>query len=178
MKKIFIIFLVSFVAISCNNKNEENEKVRYTQNSEEINTLKEIIQNYENGEWDKYKSHYADTARIYYNSTQSENIDQVLANHQESIEALSSYEFPDEDDDYEMVVTDDDETWVNYWGDWQGTIAENDSMIEIPVHITARFIKGKVVVEHVYFDNSGIMGAYQQLEANRSMDSINEAQTN
>jgi len=178
MKKIFIIFLISAVTISCTEKNKENEKVRYTQNSEEINTVKELIQNYENGEWDKYKSHYADTAKIYYNSRESQNIDQVMANHREAISGLSSYVFPDEYDEYEMVVTDDDETWVNYWGDWQGTIAENDSLIEIPVHITARFDKGKIVAEHVYYDNSGIMGAYQQLEANKTMDSIQEAQTN
>ncbi len=178
MKKLMILFLVSILTISCNDGKKENEKIRYTQDSEEINTLKSVIQNYENGEWDKYKTHYADTAKLYYNSRQSQNVDQVLDDHKQSLEGLSNYEFPDEHDEYEMVVTDDDETWVNYWGDWQGTIAENDSMIEIPVHITARFVDGKIVAEHVYFDNSGMIAAYEALGVKRSMDSINKAQTN
>lgn len=173
-----LLILISIIIVSCNDGKKENEKVRYTQNSEEINTLKSVIQNYENGEWDKYKSHYADTAKLYYNSSQSQNVDQVLQNHKQSLEGLSNYEFPDERDEYEMVVTDDDETWVNYWGDWQGTIAENDSMIEIPVHITARFIDGKIVAEHVYFDNSGIMAAFEGLEMKRANDSINNAKAN
>lgn len=154
--------------ISCNDGKRENEKTRYTQDSEEINTLKAVIQNYEDADWDKYKTHYADTAKLYYNSTQSQNIDQILADHQQSAEGLSNYQFPDEDDEYEMVVTDDGETWVNYWGEWQGTIAENDSTIEIPVHITARFVDGKIVAEHVYFDNSGIMTAFADLNEART----------
>jgi len=173
MKKLIIIFIISIITVSCNTGDKKDEKVRYTQNSEEINTLKEAIQDYENGDWESYRTHFADTAKMYYNSNEAKDINAVLASHKESISGLSSYEFTDGQDEYEMVVTDDEETWVNFWGDWQGTIAENNSMIEIPVHITARFIGGKVVTEHVYFDNSGIIAAFEKLQANNAMDSIN-----
>lgn len=167
MKKLIIIALATMLVASCNNENKE-EEIRYTQSSEEINTLKKVIQNYENKDWESYKTHYADTAKLYYNSNQSQDIGAVLAEHKQETEGLSSYDFVDEEDEYEMVVTDDGETWVNFWGDWQGTIAENDSMIEIPVHITARFIEGKIVAEHVYFDNSGINQVFANLEKART----------
>ena len=168
MKNLLLIFLVSILTISCNDGKKENEKVRYTQASEQINTLKAAIQNYESGDWDTYKTHYADTAKLYYNRNESQNVAQVLADHQQSLNGISKYEFLDDSEEYEMVVTDDDETWVNFWGDWQGTMAENDSMIEIPVHITARFVDGKIVSEHVYYDNSGVISAFANLEAART----------
>ena len=165
-----------FLFISCNEGNKEDNKVRYTQDSEEINSLKAVIQNYESGDWEKYRTHFADTAKMYYNSTDPMDIDAVLSMHQENNAALSSYDFPDSDNEFEMVVTDDDETWVNFWGAWQGTIAQNDSTVHIPVHITAQFENGKIVEEHVYFNNSDLTQAITKLEEARAkaQDSLNQ----
>ncbi|MCB7479878.1 ester cyclase [Christiangramia sediminis] len=168
MKKAILIIFSMFLFISCNKANKEDSTVRYTQDSDEISTLKTVIQNYEKGEWDQYRSHFSDTVKMYYNSREAMNIDAVVAMHQENNAALSSYEFPDAKDEFEMVVTDADETWVNFWGEWQGTIAENDSTVYIPVHITARFEDGKIVEEHLYFDNSGITQALTKLEETRT----------
>ena len=69
-----------------------------------------------------------------------------------------------EESEYEMVVTDKGETWVNFWGLWQGRLKANNQLYEIPVHLTAQFIDGKIVKEFGYWDNSPIILAFQQLK--------------
>jgi len=173
MKNLFILFSCIFLLISCNQNNKEEEKIRYTQDSEQINTFKNVLQNYENGEWDEYQSHFADSVELFYNSRESIDVSAAVAMHKQNNSALFSYDFVDSENEFEMVVTDAGETWVNFWGEWEGTIAENDSMIVIPVHITARFEDGKIVKEYLYFDNSGMNDALRMLEESRSIqDSI------
>lgn len=173
MKNLFILFSCIFLLISCDQNNKEEEKIRYTQDSEQINTFKNVLQNYENGEWDEYQSHFADSVELYYNSRESIDVSTAVAMHKQNNSALSSYDFVDSENEFEMVVTDAGETWVNFWGEWEGTIAENDSMIVIPVHITARFEDGKIVKEYLYFNNAGMNDALRMLEEKRSMqDSI------
>ena len=75
MKKFLILFLVTAILISCNKEKEEEKEVRYTQNSEEINTFKAAIKDYESGNWESYAKHYADTAKIYVNSTDPLSVD-------------------------------------------------------------------------------------------------------
>lgn len=177
MKRIFIIFLISVVSISCNEKKKEKEQERYTQHSEEINSLKAAINDYEKGDWKAWASHYADTATFNYNSRENAmSKDEIAKAHQEEIAQLSTYSFPDEFDEYEMVVTDDGETWVNYWGVWQGTVASNNKTVEIPVHITSRFVNGKIVKEYAYFDNSEMMKVLSETDStDTSMDSKNKS---
>lgn len=173
MKNLFLLFSCIFLLISCDQNNKEEEKIRYTQDSEQINTFKNVLQNYENGEWDEYQSHFADSVELYYNSRESIDVSAAVAMHKQNNSALSSYDFVDSENEFEMVVTDAGETWVNFWGEWEGTIAENDSMIVIPVHITARFEDGKIVKEYLYFNNAGMNDALRMLEESRSMqDSI------
>ncbi|WP_295181979.1 hypothetical protein [uncultured Christiangramia sp.] len=173
MKNLFILFSCIFLLISCDQNNKKEEKIRYTQDSEQINTFKNVLQNYENGEWDEYQSHFADSVELFYNSRESIDVSAAVAMHKQNNSALSSYDFVDSENEFEMVVTDAGETWVNFWGEWEGTIAENDSMIVIPVHITARFEDGKIVKEYLYFDNAGMNDALRMLEESRSMqDSI------
>ena len=173
MKNLFILFSCIFLLISCDQNNKEEEKIRYTQDSEQINTFKNVLQNYENGEWEEYQSHFADSVELFYNSRKGIDVSTAIAMHKQNNSALSSYDFVDSENEFEMVVTDAGETWVNFWGEWEGTIAENDSMIVIPVHITARFEDGKIVKEYLYFDNSGMNDALRMLEESRSIqDSI------
>ncbi|WP_321538289.1 nuclear transport factor 2-like protein [Flavobacterium piscinae] len=62
-----------------------------------------------------------------------------------------------EKEEYEMVVTDKGETWVNFWGLWKGTIKTTNKVYEIPFHNTARFVDGKIVEEYGYWNNSEIV---------------------
>jgi len=169
MKKLLIVFLIAVISVSCND--EKKEEVRYTQDSEEINNLKAAIKDYEDASWETMKKHYADTAKIYHNSKQSQNFKQIADGHQQSNAGLSSYGFVDEDDEFEMVLTDDKNTWVNYWGTWTATIKENNKEVTIPVHLTARFLNGKIVEEHGYWDNGIMVAAMQEMQAAKQ-DSI------
>lgn len=164
MKKFLILFLITAIVVSCNEGKKEEKEVRYTQDSEEINTMKAAIKDYEDGNWESLAKHYADTAKIYNNSNQAISIRENIEEFKVNLAGMSSYEFPDDDEEFEMVVTDDNETWVNYWGDWQGTIAENNKEVEIPLHLTARFVDGKIVAQHVYFDNAIMMAAMDDME--------------
>lgn len=161
MKKFLILFTIAAIIVSCNEAKKEEENVRYTQDSEEINTFKAAIKDYEDGNWESYSKHYSDTAKIYHNSKESMTVQENIEAFKEGLAGLSTYEFPDDEDEFEMVVTDDNETWVNYWGDWEATLGENDTSIVVPVHLTARFVNGKIVTEYAYYDNSIIMAAME-----------------
>lgn len=174
-RSIFLILGLAFVFLSCNDNSKEEDK-RYTQKSDEIEVVKGLIANYENGNWEAFKKHYADTAQIYHNSREGTSLDNIIAGHKEGTSGLSTYSFVDENDEYEMVVTDEGNTWVNYWGLWEGTIAENDQQVAVPVHLTARFVDGKIVEEHAYWDNVPMMMAMNELEmAKKEQDSIEDS---
>jgi len=64
-----------------------------------------------------------------------------------------------------MAITDEGKTWVNFWGVWKGTLAANNIVLEIPVHLTAQFIDGKIVREYGYWDNGPIVLAIQEIES-------------
>lgn len=143
---ILIIFIISFTAC-------QQPEARYTQSSPEINTLKAVITDYEAENWEGFASHYADTAKIYVNSDEvfvspTENASRLA----ELIKRYESYGFVEEKGDSEMVVTDDGETWVNFWGLWRATLSGSDQPIDMPVHLTARFVDGKIVKQYDYYN--------------------------
>jgi len=72
---------------------------------------------------------------------------------------FSSCGFVQESIETEMVQTDEGEIWVNFWAVWEGTIASNREKLEMPVHLTAQFVKGKIVKEHAYYNTSEIIAA-------------------
>ncbi|HSQ46585.1 MAG TPA: hypothetical protein VLM44_06650, partial [Lutibacter sp.] len=82
---------------------------------------------------------------------------------------FSSRGFVEKGQEYEMATTDEGNTWVNFWGVWKGTLAANNKVIEIPVHLTAQFIDGKIVREYGYWDNAPIVLAIQEIEATAKM---------
>lgn len=144
----------------------QEQTKRYTQSSPEIDHLKAAIADYEAGNWEGYMSHYADTAKIYHN-TESKPISpkESAEFFAERNSAYSSYGMVEDKGDSEMVVTDEGETWVNYWGLWHGTLAANNQTLEIPIHLTAQFVDGKIVKEYGYFDTAPIMTAMMEIEA-------------
>jgi hypothetical protein len=66
---------------------------------------------------------YADTSKTYFNTkTNPIKVDELLAYYYTNDTLYSFRKFLVEDQEYVMVVTDDGETWVNVWLDWQGTL--------------------------------------------------------
>lgn len=157
MKKLILFGLVAILISAC-----QEQKQRYTQKSEEIETVKILINNYNNKTYDT--SIYADTSKTFYNTKdKSLSPSETIAYHQANDANYSSRGFLDKDQEYEMVVTDDGETWVNCWLDWKGTLAANNKEVDIPIHLTYRFVEGKIVREVGFWDGSEIALILQEM---------------
>jgi len=169
MKKFFLLAFTSLLFIACNNQPQ-----RYTSNSPEINTTKKSIKDYEMGNWDSMKSHYADSAKIIDNVTEKHaiSVDENIKQNKNMLAGFSTYGFIPKNSDYEMVVTDKGETWVNFWGVWKGTLKANNQTLEIPVHLTSQFVNGKIVKEFGYWDNAPIVLALQKIESEKSKEKV------
>ncbi len=163
MKRVLFLGLAIVLSLTACQQQEK----RYTQQSPEIDTYKKVIEAYEKQDWVAMASYYADTAKIMNNVLEAEgvNIADEIANYKDGATYFSSWEYVDADSEYEMVVTDKGETWVNFWGNWQGTLKANNKTYTLPSSITAQFVDGKVVKEFGYWDISKIMLDMQALEA-------------
>ncbi len=151
MRKIFLLGLAIVLSLSAC-----NEKQRYTQQSSEINTYKKVMDDYRKKDWTNTASYYADTAKIANNVVKEKalNVAQALEQNKEDAKL---FDWKVEDVDSEMVVTDKDETWVNYWGIWRGTMKSTGKVYVIPFHSTAQFVDGKIVKEDGYWNTSEIV---------------------
>jgi hypothetical protein len=160
-KIIYLLFAVALFA-ACNT----NQSQRYFSASPEIEITKSTLKHYLDGNWDAMKLLYADTAKVFNNVPEGKGVSIVAAieDYKQEHELFSSISYVAEEDFFEMVVTDDGETWVNYWGLWKGTLKANGEEYEIPVHITQRFIDEKIVRELGYWNNSAIVIALSKLE--------------
>lgn len=151
MKKLILLTLSIALLTAC------NQGKRYTQQSQEIDTYKKVIKAYENQDWENFASHYADTAKIMNNATEDkgQTLAALIETNKEDASLFSSWRYVEKESDYEMVTTDKGETWVNFWGLWQGKLKADGKTHEIPAHMSVQFVDGKIVKEHGYWDISG-----------------------
>lgn len=158
---VLLLLLISMIAC--------NQKQRYTQQSPEIETYKKVIEAYEKQDWENFATHYADTAMVFNNRTKDkgQTLTQFIENNKQDATMFSSWDYVDEDSEYEMVVTDKGETWVNFWGLWQGKT--NGKTYDIPAHMTVQFVDGKIVKEHGYWDISELITNPQNVEVISSL---------
>jgi len=172
MKKLMILGLILVIGLSC-----ENKEPRFTTTSPEIDSVKAIIDDYENGNWDEWMTLYADTAKIYHNTWKTsatsketqESFKEILAN-------CSSYEFDEEPIYYEMIIDDDGKKWVNFWGNWRGTLAANGQELEIPVHLSINFVDGIIVEEYGFYDVSNFVAALNEIAAAKANEATLESE--
>lgn len=159
MKKLLYLLFAVIAVTAC------KQEQRYFAESDETNALKAGIAAYESGDWDTWRSHFADTAKIYVNSVDAVSIDERVTNLSDMTKAMSSYGFNHEEEHIEMVVDKKDETWVYYWGTHNGTFAATGKELSIPVHIAVQFADGKIVQEHVYFDGTAMNAEFAAIAA-------------
>ncbi len=111
-------------------------------------------------------ANFADAAKIYHNNWDTPaSAAQVQEGHINTISNLSSYGFDKDQMVYEQVLDDDGETWVNFWGLWKGTMKANGKTINIPVHISAQYVDGKIVQEYGFWNMSEFVDEMQALQA-------------
>jgi hypothetical protein len=165
MKKLLILGLAIVLFTACDQKD-----TRYTQESSEIETVKKAIKSYNDKTYDM--SIYADSSKTFFNSNSKDKFmssDETVAYHKANDANYSSRGFTNNEPEYEMVVTDEGETWVNSWLEWKGTLAANGKEITIPIHLTYRFVDGKIVRQVGYWDPTEIVMNLQEIEAAKSM---------
>lgn len=160
MKTLFTVSICALLLIGCKQPVE-----RWTNNSAEIDVVKALISDYEAGNWDAWTGHYADTAKMYHNSTEHTSVAELLEGLQSYLEPVSEYGFSDEDIYYEMIIDDKDEKWVNFWGTWEGNIGALDRNMKIPVHLTVKFEGGKIVEEHGFYNMAEYVMAMNEIAA-------------
>lgn len=163
MKTTLILFASLILFTACQNQCPE----RYTQNAPEIDIYKSGFADYEAQNWEGLRSYYAEGAKIHFNRS-SDNpmtIEEAIEDNKRTAEMLSEYGFKEGDSEFERVITDKDEMWVNFWGTWYGVVAATGKRVEIPVHLTARFVDSKVVTEYGYWDNMPIYLALNEAAA-------------
>ena len=159
MRYLVVLCLAALMITACN-----QGESRYSTAGPEVDQIKELIANYEAGDWDAWLSHYADTAKVYHNSTEGSSAADVKDNLAENLKATSSYGFQDKDRYYERVIDDQGETWVNFWATWEGTLAANDQKLIIPVHVTFQFAGDKIVEEHAFYNMAEFAMAMMAIE--------------
>ncbi|WP_422104321.1 nuclear transport factor 2 family protein [Winogradskyella sp.] len=164
MKNLLILGVLVLCMSSC-----KEHKQRYFAESDETKTLEAGIVAYESGDWDKWQSHFADTAKIFVNSKEAMTIEARRKELSSMTEAFSSYGFDKDDDFIEMVLDKDDETWVYYWGQHNGTLV-NGTKLSIPVHLAVQFTNGKITAEHIYFDGTEMNAAINAMQAEASSE--------
>ena len=164
MRYLIVLCLVALMTTACN-----QVESRYSTAGAEIDQVKDLIANYEAGDWEAWLSHYADTAKVYHNSTEPSSAEDVKDQLAESLQSTSSYKFQDKDRYYERVIDDRGETWVNFWATWEGTLAANDQTLIIPVHATYQFNGDKIVEEHAFYNMAAFAMALTAIEADTTV---------
>ncbi len=173
MKKISIFLAAVLLVISC----QEKQPVRFTKTSAEITSLKQGITAYEKADWSAWVGQFADTAKIYQNEwNKGLSPEETQKNHETNVANFSSYGFDPDQMVFEQVLDDDGETWVNFWGLWKGTFRASGTSIEVPVHLTAQYVNGKIVEEYGFWDSSKIVAELTAIQAAQAAESEDEAE--
>ncbi|RXP55780.1 hypothetical protein EC396_08085 [Lutibacter sp. HS1-25] len=155
MKNYLILLFAFSMLFSC--------QKRYTTSSPEIDIAKKHLEAYENGDWEVWKEQYTDSSKIYHNNWDvALTSTQALKGHQLIISYLNFYEYVDEPIFFEMIVDDDGKKWVNFWGVWHGIMANTETEIKVPVHLSINYENGKVVEEYGFWDTSKLIEALDE----------------
>ena len=168
MKNVILFGILVIFLSSC-----QEQKQRYFAESDETKTLEAGISAYESGDWTTWKSHFVDTAKIYVNSKEPITLDARLEELSSMTKAFSSYGFDKESSYIEMVLDKEDETWVYFWGQHNGTMV-NGTSLSIPVHLAVQFGDGKILEEHIYFDGTEMNAAMSAMQAEAEADAESE----
>lgn len=167
MKKLILLGFAIILFTAC-----ENNEARFTTSSANIDEVRSLIKDYEDGNWNAWQAHYADSAKIYHNTwakgaTPQETIESlksILAN-------VSTYHFDKGKDTifYEQIIDDGGKTWVNFWGNWRATLKGNNKELQIPVQLSLQMDKGKIVQEYGFYNVSDFTAELQKIEAANNM---------
>jgi ketosteroid isomerase-like protein len=164
MKKLILLGLTVILFASC-----KQTEQRYFDESAEIDTVKQLYQLVEEGNYDEARTFYNDTAKVFVNSSKAVSPDEMTAANKKGRADFTMFTF--KDSIYpEMVITKSGSTWVNTWPTWVGKVKGSDTEITLPLHLSFQFKDGKIVRYEGFWDNLPIY-----LEREKIKASMNEA---
>jgi len=163
-----IIFFTTIVlligATACQT---EQTKKQYFEESPEIEIAKKAIKAFTNGDLEVYRSCYADTAifwhNVYFTKDPGITIDEQL-NFLSSILDFQEYYYY-EDEIWEMIIQNDGENWVHFWGNFITKYSGDSIEISVPIHFAFSIVENKIVYEAGFWDNLPFYLAEQRLAA-------------
>ena len=165
MKKQFVLLValgISQISIC----QESQTTKQYFEECTEIDLAKKLMDAYLEQDWETYRSCYSDTARIWqnawYSSDSGISIDQELNATKEFVSNLASYTY--EETIWEMIINNNGDKWVHFWGKWVGKLNSEGEELVVPVHIAFGIAGDKVVYEAGFWDNLPMHLAQQKLE--------------
>ena len=153
MKKITLLSAIVLICFSCS---DQQAKKQYFEASPEIDLCKKLVEAYNAEDWSTFKSFYCDTAKVWHNSHYLADPGKTVS---EIVEGFKSSQAPLEyarftsDSLWEMVITNEGEKWVHFWGKWVAKIKGSTSEINMVTHIDYNVIDGKIVYEVGFWDN-------------------------
>lgn len=115
-----------------------------------VDILKESIASYNSGDWNTYRSNFADTARFHINSPDPISLDERMSQLVEGLQGVESYEIVNPV--YAHIHTAEGLDWGMVWGAWVGTVAGEEETIML--HTATRFENGKAVIQWGFWDSS------------------------
>lgn len=152
-----------FLLLGC-----EKHEQKYFSESPEIDASKTLLNHFVTRNYDGIKTIYSDSAKIFDNTTKPETLESMLASMKQN-EAMLEYEKLGDSVYTEMVITKENEKWVNVWGVWKGKLKGGSKELEIPMHSTWRFVDGKIVEDHTFYN---AMPIYLELESIKAADTL------
>ena len=168
MRTLSLFLSILFIITSC-----QQPKVQYAESGPEIDMVKAVIEAYEAGDWEKQKSFYADTAKMFHNAVDGIPVGEGIDNLNSLLSAVSEYEFED-DIEFEFTTTNEGIQWVSWWGVWNGKLKANGQELRTPVHVSAKIEGGKIAREYGYWDNQPMAAALAEIAAAAATENSEE----
>lgn len=156
MKKLVCIALALMLFNACQKK----EPQRYFSDSAEIESSKKLVGYFASHDYEGIKQIYSDSVKIYDNSVDPMSLADMITSMKAN-EDMMEYMKVKDSAEYEMVLTKDNETWVNCWYTVVGKFKGPSAEIVVPCHSTFQFKDGKVVKEYSYYN---LLPVYQEME--------------
>ena len=147
MKNLVVVALVLLLLGAC-------QKKQYFTASPEIDLVKKANAAYFAGDWDTFKSAYADTAKIWFNKWHSNNPgltpDQFIETLKGGLANYSEYKVA-ETPIYDMIINDTGDNWVQCWLLWSAK-TKTGTEVNVPVHLSLMVKSNKVVYQALIVD--------------------------
>ena len=142
----FLLVALGILLIPCHLQSQTSKQ--YFEECPEIDLGKKLVKAYLDQDWETYRSCYSDTARIWQNAWYSSDLGNSI--YEETI--------------WEMIINNNGDKWVHFWGKWVGKLSPDSEELAVPVHLAFGVVADKVVYEAGFWDNLPMYMAQKKME--------------